>query len=68
MNWSDEFETYVSVADPGEDAFEGGILKANYGEGTYIYTNLVWYRQIQNQVPGGYRLFTNLVSYPYYEE
>ncbi|MDP4551129.1 PIG-L family deacetylase [Alkalihalobacillus macyae] len=68
MNWSDEFETYVSVADPGEDAFEGGILKANYGEGTYIYTNLVWYRQIQNQVPGGYRIFTNLVSYPYYEE
>jgi LmbE family N-acetylglucosaminyl deacetylase len=68
MNWSDEFETYVSVADPGEDAFEGGILKADYGEGTYIYTNLVWYRQIQNQVPGGYRIFTNLVSYPYYEE
>ncbi|MDO6658102.1 PIG-L family deacetylase [Anaerobacillus sp. 1_MG-2023] len=68
MNWSDEFETYVSVADPGEEAFEGGILKADYGEGTYIYTNLVWYRQIQNQVPGGYRIFTNLVSYPYYEE
>ena len=68
MNWSDEFETYVSVADPGEDAFEGGILKADYGEGTYIYTNLVWYRQIQNQVPGGYRIFTNLVSYPYYGE
>ncbi|WLR61022.1 PIG-L family deacetylase [Guptibacillus hwajinpoensis] len=68
MNWSGEFETYVSVADPGEEAFEGGILKADYGEGTYIYTNLVWYRQIQNQVPGGYRIFTNLVSYPYYEE
>ncbi|MCA0171376.1 PIG-L family deacetylase [Bacillus sp. RAR_GA_16] len=68
MNWSDEFETYVSVADPGEEAFEGGILKADYGEGTYIYTNLVWYRQIQNQVPGGYRIFTNLVSYPHYDE
>lgn len=68
MNWSEEFETYVSVADPGEEPFEGGILKADYGEGTYIYTNLVWYRQIQNQVPGGYRIFTNLVSYPYYGE
>ena len=25
---------------------------AEYGEGTYLYTNLVFYRQIDNQVPG----------------
>ncbi|SEH43059.1 N-acetylglucosaminyl deacetylase, LmbE family [Halobacillus karajensis] len=68
MDWSSEFETFVSVADPGEEPFEGGILKADYGKGTYIYSNLVWYRQIQNQVPGGYRIFTNLISYPYHNE
>ncbi|MBX0356070.1 PIG-L family deacetylase [Halobacillus sp. Nhm2S1] len=68
MEWSSEFETFVSVADPGEEPFEGGILMADYGEGTYIYSNLVWYRQIQNQVPGGYRIFTNLISYPYYNK
>lgn len=68
MEWDDRFETFVSMADPNEEPFNGGILMADYGEGTYLYTNLVWYRQIQNQVPGGYRIFTNLVSYPLYEE
>lgn len=63
MDWDDNFETFVSMADPDEDPFEGGILMAEYGEGTYLYTNLVFYRQIANQVPGGYRIFTNLISY-----
>lgn len=63
MKWDDRFETFVSMADPNEEAFDGGILMANYGKGTYLYTNLVFYRQIQGQVPGGYRIFTNLISY-----
>jgi LmbE family N-acetylglucosaminyl deacetylase len=63
MKWDDRFETFVSMADPNEEPFDGGILMANYGEGTYLYTNLVLYRQIQGQVPGGYRIFTNLISY-----
>ncbi|MTW86982.1 hypothetical protein F3157_15140 [Virgibacillus dakarensis] len=63
MNWDDRYETFVSMADPGEDPFDSGILMTNYGEGTYLYTSLVFYRQIANQVPGGYRIFTNLLSY-----
>ena len=63
MNWDERYETFVSMADPDEDPFTGGILMAEYGEGTYLYTNLVFYRQIDNQVPGGYRIFTNLISY-----
>ena len=63
MNWDDRYETFVSMADPNEDPFDGGILMADYGEGTYLYTNLVFYRQMANQVPGGYRIFTNLLSY-----
>ncbi|KLT17900.1 hypothetical protein AA980_12535 [Neobacillus vireti] len=63
MAWDNHYETFVSMADPGEDPFDGEILMANYGKGTYLYTNLVFYRQIQGQVPGGYRIFTNLISY-----
>nr|WP_010195274.1 NEW3 domain-containing protein [Bacillus sp. m3-13] len=62
--WDDRYETFISMADPGEEPFSSGILMAEYGEGTYMYTNLVWYRQIQGQVSGGYRIFTNLISYP----
>lgn len=63
MEWANEYETFVSMADPNEQPFDGGILMAKYGKGTYLYTNLVFYRQIQGQVPGGYRIFTNIISY-----
>ncbi|MGN7297035.1 NEW3 domain-containing protein [Ferdinandcohnia sp. SAFN-114] len=63
MEWAEQYETFVSMADPGEDPFTSGILMAEYGEGTYLYTNLVFYRQIGAQVPGGYRIFANLISY-----
>nr|WP_242637760.1 MULTISPECIES: NEW3 domain-containing protein [Bacillaceae] len=63
MAWDKQYETFVRMADPGEEPFDGGILMAKYGQGTYLYTNLVFYRQIQGQVPGGYRIFTNLISY-----
>lgn len=63
MNWDDRYETFVEMADPDEEAFDGGILLADYGEGTYLYSSLVFYRQIDSQVPGGYRIFTNLISY-----
>lgn len=63
MAWDNHYETFVRMADPGENPFDGGILMAKYGQGTYLYTNLVFYRQIQGQVPGGYRIFTNLISY-----
>ncbi|PLR94505.1 hypothetical protein CVD19_17425 [Bacillus sp. T33-2] len=63
MKWDSNYETFVSMADPNEAPFDGGILMAKHGKGTYLYTNLVFYRQIQGQVPGGYRIFTNLISY-----
>ncbi|PAE21126.1 hypothetical protein CHH80_08570 [Bacillus sp. 7504-2] len=66
MAWDDRYETFVSMADPNEEPFTSGILMANYGKGTYLYTSLVFYRQIDAQVPGGYRIFTNLLSFGAY--
>ncbi|WP_050613421.1 NEW3 domain-containing protein [Bacillus testis] len=63
MAWDSHYETMVRMGDPGEEPFDSGILKADYGKGTYIYTSLVFYRQIQDQVPGAYRIFANLISY-----
>jgi len=65
-SWDKEhYLPLLSMSDPGEEPFASGLLVADYGKGTYIYTSLVWYRQIQAQVPGGYRMFINLVSYPH---
>ncbi|SEM99082.1 PIG-L family deacetylase [Lihuaxuella thermophila] len=63
-SWDPAYTPLLSMADPGEQPFTGGLLVAHYGKGSYIYTSLVWYRQIQSQVPGGYRMFVNLISYP----
>jgi LmbE family N-acetylglucosaminyl deacetylase len=63
MEWDSRYETFLSMADPNEAPFTSGILMAEYGEGTYLYTNLVFYRQIGAQVPGGYRIFANLISF-----
>ena len=34
--WDDSYETFVSMADPGEEPFRSGILMAEYGEGTFL--------------------------------
>lgn len=60
--WASEFTPVISMADPGEEPFEGTLLVANYGEGRYIYTSLVLYYQLEQNVPGAYRLFANLIT------
>ncbi|GAK03713.1 hypothetical protein JCM19037_2056 [Geomicrobium sp. JCM 19037] len=66
-SWDERFTPLMSMADPEEEALDGGLLVAEFGDGTYAYTSLSWYRQLQAQVPGGYRLFVNLLSYPHAE-
>ena len=48
--------------DPGEPENRGAILEAHVGEGRYIYTTLALFRQVPGGVPGGLRLFVNLIS------
>ncbi|OZC02659.1 PIG-L family deacetylase [Rubricoccus marinus] len=63
----DADERYVrplAMADAGEAPLTTGILLANVGEGTYLYSPLVWYRQLAALNPGAWRLFANLVSLP----
>jgi len=50
--------------DPGEPPLRSGLLFATYGRGTYLYTSLVWYRQLRVFHPGAFRLFANMISLP----
>ena len=49
--------------DPGEAPLKGGLLVADYGKGHYIYSSMVWYRQLRAGVPGAYRMLANMISY-----
>ncbi len=58
-----QYTAVLSTNDKGEPPLKGGLLVASYGRGNYIYTSYVWYRQLRAGLPGGYRMFANLISY-----
>ena len=60
--WDDHFTPILACSDPGESPLKGGLLVAQYGKGYFVYTGLVFFRQLPAGVPGAYRLFANLVS------
>jgi LmbE family N-acetylglucosaminyl deacetylase len=60
--WDGHFTPILACSDPGEAPLKGGLLVANYGKGYFVYTGLVFFRELPAGVPGAYRLFANLVS------
>ena len=63
QEWDPKYTAVLSTNDKGEPPLKGGLLVAPYGRGNYIYTSYVWYRQLRAGLPGGYRMFANLISY-----
>lgn len=60
--WDDHFKALLACHDPGETEQKGGLLRAQYGKGTYIYTGYAFFRQLPAGVPGAIRLYVNLLS------
>ncbi len=58
------YRELLAMSDPGEPALRGGLLLTEVGDGTYVYSPLVWYRQLEALNPGAWRLFANIVSLP----
>lgn len=61
--WDAHYSAPFAASDAGEAPLRGGLLVAGYGRGHYIYTSMVWYRQLRAGVPGAYRMFANMISY-----
>lgn len=65
--WSTEYKPVLAMRDPGEKEDRlGSIVMAPYGKGRFIYTGLVFFRQLPAAIPGAYRLFANLIANPNY--
>jgi hypothetical protein len=60
--WDDHFTPLLACHDPGEEPQKGGLLRAEYGKGTYIYAGYAFFRQLPAGVPGAVRLFVNLLN------
>ncbi len=62
-SWDEAHYTAIlAMSDPGEAPLKSSLLVARYGKGWFVYTGLVFFRQLPAGVPGAYRLFANLVS------
>ncbi|MEO6136807.1 MAG: PIG-L family deacetylase [Ginsengibacter sp.] len=76
MNWIQERSTYHASAyennyktlfamnDEGEKEDAGSLIYTNYGKGRFVYSGLVFFRELPAGVPGAYRLFANLLAKP----
>jgi len=60
--WDSHYTPILASNDPGEPSKDGGLLVAQYGKGTYVFTGYAFFRQLPAGVPGAYRLFVNIIS------
>ncbi len=61
-DWSEKYQTPLSMNDPGESPTAGSLLILPHGKGYYVYTGLSFFRQIPNGVPGAFKLLANLIE------
>jgi hypothetical protein len=57
-----KYKRILSINDPGETPKDGSLLVADYGKGRFVYTSLVFFRELPAGIPGAYRLFVNLLT------
>lgn len=62
QDWDKAYEPIFSANDTGEAPKQGSLLYATYGKGHFMYTGLVFFRELPAGVPGAYRLFANMIS------
>ena len=58
------YQRILSMKDPGEADQDGSLIITNYGKGKFVYTGLVFFRELPAGVAGAYRLFANLIAAP----
>lgn len=63
-NFSPDYKAVLSMHDKGEADLNGSLIVRNEGKGRFIYTGLVFFRELPAGVPGAFRLFANIISNP----
>ncbi len=75
-NWIQERSTYEAedydknyqplfeMHDADKPSSAGSLIYSDYGKGRFIYSGLVFFRELPAGVPGAFRLFANLIAKP----
>ena len=61
--WDNKYETLFSWNDKGESPKMGALIYAPYGEGSFVYTGISFFRELPAGVPGAFKLLANLISH-----
>ncbi|MDJ1015925.1 MAG: PIG-L family deacetylase [Paracoccaceae bacterium] len=61
-DWDAAYTPLLSMSDPGEAPLEGSLLVADVGAGRHIHTSLILHHQMENLVPGAFRLMANFIA------
>jgi hypothetical protein len=59
-----KWELPLGLTDPGESEQNGALAIAPFGKGNFVYTGLVFFRQLPAGVPGAFRLLANIIALP----
>jgi LmbE family N-acetylglucosaminyl deacetylase len=54
----------LAMNDKGDKSTDGSLIITPYGKGNFVYTGIVFFRELPAGVPGAYRLLSNLISLP----
>jgi LmbE family N-acetylglucosaminyl deacetylase len=57
-----KYTAILSMHDPGESDQKGSLVIGDYGKGKFVYTGLVFFRELPAGVPGAYRLLANIIA------
>ena len=61
-SWDAAYTPLIEMADPDEDPHQGALLVADVGAGRHVHTSLILHHQMENLVPGAFRLMANLIA------
>ncbi len=57
------YQVLFSWHDKDEPPKLGGLIYTPYGDGSFIYTGISFFRQLPAGVPGAFKLFANMISH-----
>ena len=62
-DWDTNYQLLYSWSDKDESPKLGALLYCPYGNGSFIYTGISFFRQLPAGVPGAYKLLANMISH-----
>ncbi len=62
IDFSSNYRALFNLHDAGESDQPGSLIYTDYGKGRFIYSGVVFFRELPAGVPGAFRIFANLLA------